>query len=233
MALTQVLTGGIKADAVDNTILKLDDNFAFTGTVSGAGDTSHFVKLFSSISNSAASNVTTDTVTSSYSNYLLQGSVVATDGQNSSIDIYLRAGGSDVSSGNTGVAVYQGEYFNRAADAGVSGNVSNGDNHYLRIPENQNIYGGSIMSFQVQFAVLYGGLVTGQTNLSNPVNRTIRNGWYNWSMQSVSSSDYYGAQGWFRFDNPNQNVSAVTGIKVNSGVSNFTKHNVALYGYVE
>ena len=35
MALTQVLTGGIKADAVDNTILKLDDNFAFTGTVSG------------------------------------------------------------------------------------------------------------------------------------------------------------------------------------------------------
>ena len=37
MALTQVLTGGIKADAVDNTILKLDDNFAFTGTVTGAG----------------------------------------------------------------------------------------------------------------------------------------------------------------------------------------------------
>ena len=37
MALTQVLTGGIKADAVDNTILKLDDNFAFTGTITGAG----------------------------------------------------------------------------------------------------------------------------------------------------------------------------------------------------
>ncbi len=37
MALTKVLTGGINADAVDNTILKLDDNFAFTGTISGAG----------------------------------------------------------------------------------------------------------------------------------------------------------------------------------------------------
>ena len=37
MALTQVLTGGIKDDAVDNTILKLDDNFAFTGTITGAG----------------------------------------------------------------------------------------------------------------------------------------------------------------------------------------------------
>jgi hypothetical protein len=37
MALTKVRTGGIAADAVDNTILKLDDNYAFTGTVTGAG----------------------------------------------------------------------------------------------------------------------------------------------------------------------------------------------------
>ena len=35
MALTKVRTGGITADAVDNTILKLDDNFAFTGTITG------------------------------------------------------------------------------------------------------------------------------------------------------------------------------------------------------
>jgi len=37
MALTKVNTGGLAADSVDNTILKLDDNYAFTGTVSGAG----------------------------------------------------------------------------------------------------------------------------------------------------------------------------------------------------
>jgi len=37
MALTKVRTGGITADAVDNTILKLDDNYALTGTVTGAG----------------------------------------------------------------------------------------------------------------------------------------------------------------------------------------------------
>ena len=37
MALTKVRTGGITADAVDNTILKLDDDFALTGTVTGAG----------------------------------------------------------------------------------------------------------------------------------------------------------------------------------------------------
>ncbi len=35
MALTKVNTGGLAADAVDNTILKLDDNYALTGTVSG------------------------------------------------------------------------------------------------------------------------------------------------------------------------------------------------------
>ena len=35
MALTKVLTGGIALDAVDNTILKLDDDYALTGTVSG------------------------------------------------------------------------------------------------------------------------------------------------------------------------------------------------------
>ena len=35
MALTKVRTGGITADAVDNTILDLTDNFSFTGTVTG------------------------------------------------------------------------------------------------------------------------------------------------------------------------------------------------------
>jgi hypothetical protein len=37
MALTKVLTGGLALDAVDNTILKLDDDYALTGTVTGAG----------------------------------------------------------------------------------------------------------------------------------------------------------------------------------------------------
>jgi len=37
MALTQVRTGGLTTDAVDNTILKLDDDYALTGTVTGAG----------------------------------------------------------------------------------------------------------------------------------------------------------------------------------------------------
>jgi len=215
--------------------MNLADTYAFSGTVSGTNDTNHLVKLFSSISSSAVDKVETDTVTSSYSNYLLIGNVVATDGQNSSVDIYLRSndGSSNysVSSGSNGFAVYQGEWFNRAGSAAPSGNVQNGANHYLRIPNSQDIYGGSIMSFQVHFNVLHDGLLTGTTNISA---RTVRNGWYKWAMQSTSSSDYYGSQGWFRFDNPNSNLSnGVVGIKVNSGVSNFVKHNVALYGYVE
>jgi hypothetical protein len=42
MALTKVLTGGIADDAIGNTKLALDADYAFTGTISGAGLTSPF-----------------------------------------------------------------------------------------------------------------------------------------------------------------------------------------------
>ena len=41
MALTKVLTGGLALDAVDNTILKLDDDYALTGTVTGTTPITH------------------------------------------------------------------------------------------------------------------------------------------------------------------------------------------------
>ena len=41
MALTKVLTGGLAADSVDNTILKLDDDYALTGAVTGATPITH------------------------------------------------------------------------------------------------------------------------------------------------------------------------------------------------
>ena len=37
MALSKIDTAGLAADAVDNTILDLAGNYAFTGTVTGAG----------------------------------------------------------------------------------------------------------------------------------------------------------------------------------------------------
>ena len=41
MALTKVNTGGLAADSVDNTILKLDDDYALTGAVTGATPITH------------------------------------------------------------------------------------------------------------------------------------------------------------------------------------------------
>lgn len=41
MALTKVLEGGIADDAVGNTKLDLSENYAFTGTVTGAGGITH------------------------------------------------------------------------------------------------------------------------------------------------------------------------------------------------
>ena len=41
MALTTVLTGGLAADSVDNTILKLDDDYALTGAITGATPITH------------------------------------------------------------------------------------------------------------------------------------------------------------------------------------------------
>jgi len=41
MALTKVNTGGLALDAVDNTILKLDDDYALTGAVTGATPITH------------------------------------------------------------------------------------------------------------------------------------------------------------------------------------------------
>jgi len=68
MALTKVLTGGIALDAVDNTILKLDDNYALTGTITGAGG---LVKLAKTTVSSATALVAFNNsiITSAYDNY--------------------------------------------------------------------------------------------------------------------------------------------------------------------
>ena len=72
MALTKVRTGGITADAVDNTILKLDDNYALTGTVTGtvAGTNAfaarHTVNEWGSVSDGAIVNFTNDSTGDSF-----------------------------------------------------------------------------------------------------------------------------------------------------------------------
>ena len=59
MALTKVLTGGIADDAIGNTKLALDADYAFTGTVSGAGLASPFPTgtTVTSVGGSNATNI--------------------------------------------------------------------------------------------------------------------------------------------------------------------------------
>ena len=210
-------------------------NITFNKTVTG--DNSSLVKVASSSSSSGVSNVTFDNVVvNTYDDYLLMGSVVGTEGANFSVDIYYRAndGSSDydVNTGSNGLAHYQGQMVNRAASNSYLGAVLNGSNAYLRLPVSGDVYGGGIFSFKVHFHNLFAGVLTGTTNVSAG-NR--RNGSYEWSAQTTNASDYHGGVGWFRADNPNNNLTTGTrpihGLKINSGNNNFVKHNIALYGY--
>ena len=107
MALTKVLTGGLALDAVDNTILKLDDNYALTGTVTGAGK---ILQVVSSSTNTpksiaSASFVTTGhslsiTPSSTSSKIFLVGNFILQTTTNTvSVDIYESTSSSFVSGG--------------------------------------------------------------------------------------------------------------------------------------
>ena len=72
MALTKVRTGGITEDAVDNTILKLDDNFALTGTVSGTG-MDLLLTHYANSGSPAYYDISSTYINSTYDNYYLVG----------------------------------------------------------------------------------------------------------------------------------------------------------------
>ena len=107
MALTKVNTGGLAADAVDNTILKLDDAFAFTGTVSGAG--TKILLRDITISSATASvefihgsnNVILDTT---YPRYELNAEKVVPATDNAHIELFM--------SSNSGSSYYGDSAYN-------------------------------------------------------------------------------------------------------------------------
>ena len=72
MALTKVLTGGIALDAVDNTILKLDDDYALTGDNSGVGGMELLLSP-SAATGVAAIDISSTYINSTYDNYYLVG----------------------------------------------------------------------------------------------------------------------------------------------------------------
>jgi hypothetical protein len=227
MALTKVLTGGIKADAVDNTILKLDDNFAFTGTVSGAGDTSDFVKLYQNTWTSAVSQVLINSVFSTtYDHYKVVGSVeISTNGI---CRLYMTSGG-DSPSDATNTGVYMGEGGNRAAAVDYVGATANANNAYMTFPNNNNIYGNAVCSFQIELHDMYAGIIKGVTNVAAARERHFS---FNCSEQNVASSDNFQHWGGGRFWNADSShMPIVTGLKFAPSAGSFTEGNIAVYGY--
>ena len=116
MALTKVLTGGLAADSVDNTILKLDDDYALTGTVSGSG----LNLLLNATISSAVSeyDISSTYINSTYDNYWLVASLLpATDGTNAYGRVFV---GGTVQTGS----IYGIEVADRDSSAYTSGNAT-------------------------------------------------------------------------------------------------------------
>ena len=81
MALTKVLTGGIADDAVGNTQLALDADYAFTGTVSGAGGISTATGTLPS-EGGAATTVVAQGLAKAWINFEGDGTIAISDSFN-------------------------------------------------------------------------------------------------------------------------------------------------------
>ena len=68
MAISKIDTAGLAADAVDNTILDLASNFAFTGTITGAGDPAKILQIVHATPINPTSGSTSGS--SSYATYI-------------------------------------------------------------------------------------------------------------------------------------------------------------------
>ena len=225
MALTKVLTGGLALDAVDNTILKLDDDYALTGDNSGAGAS---VKLFQLSWTSAIAQVLMNSVISAtFDHYKLVGTVEVS--ANAVLNLILTTGGGSPSDA-TNTAVYSGETANRAGAAGYVGSVYNGNSGTLVFPQNNNIYGNSACGFAIELHDLFAGIAAG--GATNVAAGRMRYFGYQCAEQNVASSDYHFHSGAGKFrNNTASNLPEVTGLKFAPSTGNFTKGNVALYGY--
>lgn len=201
---------------------------SFSGTVSG--DNNGYKLLSRQTWTSAAANILfVDVIPSTVTNVIVKGSVRYTDGQNSLTTMYfLKAGGSDAGTGGSGLAVYQGEWYNRAASATVNGDVRNGNFQYLRIPDNNNMYGGTVHTFTIEINDVYAGRTQGTTNLSGTPKHY--GGLFHHQVQSTDASDWSGGNGWFKAINANNDLAAITGLQFSSTVSNYQTGEIAIYG---
>ena len=152
MALTKVNTGGIAADAVDNTILKLDENFDFTGsnTFSGATRSSvgqsivpEFIDNIFLASNTASSVELQNCFSTTYSVYRLIGVVGGRFAGESNVRFTFLTG--------TNTAETQGQYgvIRHHDDASTSGYASHVNLAFGSIIRNQSSTGFSVVDMHI------------------------------------------------------------------------------------
>lgn len=226
----------IRGTGLDSDTISLDGsgnitipkNVTFSGTVSGGAG--GYKLLGRSTWSSGVSVVAfADIIDSTITNIVIKGSVRYTDGQNSLTFMYLTtSGGSTAGTGGSGLACYQGEWYNRAASATVNGDVRNGDFQYLRIPDNTNMYGGTIHTFTIEVNDIYAGRTQGTTNLSGTPKHY--GGLFHHQAQSTDASDWSGGNGWFKMVNANNDLAAITGVRFNPSNSNYQAGEIAVYG---
>jgi len=180
MALTKVLTGGLAADSVDNTILKLDDNYALTGTVTGSGG---MELLQTQTAGSDVGNITftSSVLTSTYSTYFVTGKIIGTG------DFYLHASIDNGSNYNlTTASAGEGSYNNTAGNnEGVYATPFRIEGTNSRITIIGDIVSGSD-SFMTGM-MMFSGYVCNSTNYS--VSRT--SCYFGMSNRMYGQSDNY------------------------------------------
>lgn len=220
-----ISTAKIADDAVGNTKLDLTANYAFTGTVTGAGDTSDFVKIYQSTWTSGTAEIgMPNIISATYDHYKIVGSVEVNT--SSICRLYMTSGGaSPVNATNT--AVYMGEGGNRASNTTYLGATSNGASGYMTFPNNNNILVNCICSFQIELHDMFTGVVNGEGSPAR-----VRHFSFNCSEKNANASDYHQHWGGGHFrNNDSSHMPQVTGLILTPSSGNFTEGNVSVYGY--
>ena len=102
MPFNKIDTKSLEADAVDNTILDLTSNYAFTGTISGAGGGLVKISTYSIPANTVEFNIN-GIFTATYENYLVVCSAMGVQNTNGYITVRLNqaSDNSHITSGYT------------------------------------------------------------------------------------------------------------------------------------
>ena len=133
MTLSKIGTPALVANAVDNTILDLADNFAFTGNVTGAGGQVHLITH--TVSDAVAQVIFNETyINSTYDNYLLIAKwFVSAD--SSKLDFQFRQ--------QDGTAINDSNYIRNIASSTYGANFSTTPVDSAELSQNLGVGGGN------------------------------------------------------------------------------------------